>query len=123
MNDEMLLAVAGFAGMLLGAFFFGGLWWTVRKCLITPHPAIWLLGSGLIRMSATLAGFYFVSGGQWQRLLACLMGFIIARLIVTWLSRAVETNSAEASRGRSPVASPSGHYRASEPKREASHAS
>jgi hypothetical protein len=38
-------------------------------------------------MSLALAGFYLVGGGQWQRLLACLVGFVIARLIVTRLTR------------------------------------
>lgn len=87
MSEELRLILAFSAGLLLGAVFFGGLWWTVHKCLTTPHPAQWLLGSALIRMSITLAGFYFVSDGQWTRLLACLAGFIIARLIVTQLSR------------------------------------
>jgi len=87
MNDALHLVLAGFAGMLLGGIFFGGLWWTVRKCLTTQHPAIWLLGSALIRMSITLAGFYFVSAGQWQPMLVCMVGFITARLIVTRLTR------------------------------------
>ena len=93
MNDELHVIVACFAGLLLGALFFGGLWWTVRKCLTTAHPALWLLGSALIRMSIALAGFYFVSDGQWQRLLACMVGFIIARLIVTRLSRSTIAES------------------------------
>lgn len=87
MNDALILMMACIAGMLLGGVFFGGLWWTVRKCLTTPHPAGWLLGSGLLRMTVILAGFYFVGGGQWQRLLACLAGLMIARLMVTWLTR------------------------------------
>jgi F1F0 ATPase subunit 2 len=97
MNDELHLTLACFAGLLLGAVYFGGLWWTVRKCLTTPHPSLWLLGSALIRMSVTLTGFYFVSDGQWQRLLACLAGFIAARLIVTWLTRSpiAESNCAK----------------------------
>jgi F1F0 ATPase subunit 2 len=65
--------------MLLGGLFFGGLWWTVRKCVVTPYPARWMLGSAVLRMSITLAGFYFVSAGQFKPLLACLFGFIAAR--------------------------------------------
>jgi hypothetical protein len=41
-------------------------------------------------MSIALAGFYFVSGGHWERLLLCLVGFVIARLVVTWLTRPSE---------------------------------
>jgi F1F0 ATPase subunit 2 len=82
---NMLLALMG--GILLGAFFFGGLWWTVQKGLRSQHPALWFFVSFLLRTSITLAGLYCVSGGHWQRLIACLLGCILARLIVTWLSR------------------------------------
>ena len=87
MNETLTWALAGLAGGLLGAIFFGGLWWTVRQGVSSSRPALWFLGSGLLRMSIVLAGFYFVSGGQWKRLVACLVGFIIARVVVTWLAR------------------------------------
>ena len=67
------------AGVLLGAVFFGGLWWTVRKGVSSKRPALWFFGSLLLRMSIALAGFYFVSGGHWERLLVCLLGFVVAR--------------------------------------------
>ncbi len=79
-----VLALA--AGVLLGTMFFTGLWWTVRKAVISRQPARWLLGSQLLRASLTLAGFYLVSGGHWQRLLACLLGFVFARFMVTQLT-------------------------------------
>jgi len=84
----LALALAMSAGVLLGALFFGGLWWTLRKSLLSPRPALWVLGSLLLRSGIVLAGFYFVGHGQWQRLLACLAGFILARLIVTRLTQA-----------------------------------
>lgn len=87
MNNELALIFAFAAGMLLGGVFFGGLWWTVRKCVETPYPARWILGSAITRMSITLAGFYFVSAGQLQPLLACVVGFMAARLTVTRLTR------------------------------------
>jgi hypothetical protein len=37
-------------------------------------------------MSITLAGFYFVGGENWERWLLCLLGFILARLVVRWLT-------------------------------------
>ena len=46
-----------------------------------------VFGSLLLRMSIALAGFYFVGGGHWNRLLLCLLGFVMARLAVTWLTR------------------------------------
>jgi F-type H+-transporting ATPase subunit a len=68
MNNFLLLALALIAGLVLGAIFFGGLWWTVRKGVFSKSPALWFLGSMLLRMSIVLAGFYFVGGGDWERL-------------------------------------------------------
>ena len=87
MNEFLSLAVALAAGVLLGAIFFGGLWLTVRIGVSSKQPALWFFGSLLLRMSLALAGFYFVSGGHWERLLLCLLGFVMARQVVTWLTR------------------------------------
>ena len=87
MNETLMLVLAWAAGGGLGAIFFGGLWWTVRKGVLSKHPALWFFGSLLVRMSIALAGFYFVGRGHWERLVACLLGFIMARFIVTWLAR------------------------------------
>jgi len=87
MNEILRVVFAGIAGLGLGVIFFGGLWWTVRKGVSSKHPAAWFLGSMLLRMGLVLAGFYFVGGGDWKRLIACLLGFIIARLLVTRLTR------------------------------------
>jgi F1F0 ATPase subunit 2 len=92
MNETLTLALAGVTGLGLGAIFFGGLWWTIQKGVSSPHPALWFLGSLLLRMSIALIGFYLASGGHWQRLLLCLGGFVIARLIVTWLTRPLPQN-------------------------------
>ena len=88
MNETLTLVLASVAGILLGALFFGGLWWTVQKGVSSKRSALWFLGSLLLRMSIALAGIYFVSGGHWERLLACLIGFIMARLIILRLTRA-----------------------------------
>jgi F1F0 ATPase subunit 2 len=74
-------------GLLLGAFFFGGLWWTVRKGASSKSPALWFAGSMLLRTSIVLAGFYFIGRKDWERLVVCLLGFILARLIVLRLTR------------------------------------
>jgi len=92
MNETLMLVLAGAAGGGLGAVFFGGLWWTVRKGVSCKQPALWFLASLLLRMSIALAGFYFVSGGHWRRLVACLLGFVLARLVVTWLTRPAGEN-------------------------------
>jgi F1F0 ATPase subunit 2 len=82
MSELPALALALATGVLLGSFFFGGLWWTVQKGITSGRPALWFLGSLLCRTGVILAGFYFVSQGHWSRLAMCLLGFLIARLIV-----------------------------------------
>ena len=82
MSDIPALALALVAGAMLGAFFFGGLWWTVQKGVTSDTPAFWFLGSLLLRTAVILAGFYFVSQGHWSTLVACLLGFLLARVIV-----------------------------------------
>ena len=86
MNEWLTLALAGMAGLLLGAIFFGGLWWTVRLGMTSKRPELLFLGSMLLRTGVVIAGFYVVSDGHWQRLLACLFGFAIARFIVMRLT-------------------------------------
>ena len=66
---------------------FGGLYLTVRQGVSSQSPALWFFGSLVARMGIALAGLYFASDGSWQRLVACLLGFVVARLVVTWLTR------------------------------------
>ena len=90
MNEFLTLSLALVSGLMLGALFFGGLWWTVQKGLSSKHPAFLFLGSLLVRTGIILVGFYFVSGNHWERLVLCLLGFVIARFIVTRLTRPLE---------------------------------
>jgi F1F0 ATPase subunit 2 len=80
------LALAGVAGGLLGAVFFGGLWWTLRRAFASPRPALWVGSSLLLRMACVAVGFIVVSSGDWRRLLACLLGFWATRWLLVRLS-------------------------------------
>lgn len=90
MNEPMSLTSAMVTGVFLGAIFFGGLWWTVGQGISSKRVALWFLGSMLLRTCIALLGFYFVLGANWERLLTGLLGFIIARSIVTRLTREAE---------------------------------
>lgn len=83
MPETQYLLFAFMAGLLLGSFFFGGLWWAVIKGLASPHPARWFIASYCVRIAVAAAGFFIVSTGQWQRLAACLLGFTIVRFFMT----------------------------------------
>jgi F1F0 ATPase subunit 2 len=86
---DFTLALA--AGLCLGAFFFGGLWWTTRRALASSHPAAWFMGSFVVRTGVTLGGFYLLGGGHWERLAACLLGFVMARMAATQLTKSCMT--------------------------------
>ena len=88
--ETLILVLALVTGVLLGAIFFGGLWWTVRKGVLSRQPALLFFGSLLLRTSIALAGFYFIGRSHWERLLGCLFGFVLARLLVTRLTQAAE---------------------------------
>lgn len=87
MNETLLWALSCGAGTALGAIFYGGLWWTVRRGISSPYAALWFLGSLLLRMGVVLTGFYFVGGHHRERLALCLTGFMMAGLSVSWLTR------------------------------------
>ena len=93
MNETLSLVLALVAGVLLGAIFFGGLWWTVQKVVSSERSALWVFCSLLLRMSIVLAGFYFIAHGHWERLLMCLLGFVVARPIVMGFTRAAEKST------------------------------
>jgi len=86
MNELVQILMVLFTGVLLGAIFFGGLWWTVQRGLSARQPALWFGASMLLRTAVVLAGFYFVAGPDWKRLLVCMVGFIIARFVVIRLT-------------------------------------
>ena len=86
MNETLGLLFALVAGVLLGGIYFGGLWLTVCKGFLSKQPALWFFGSLLLRTSIALAGFYFIARSDWQRLLVCLLGFVLTRLFVTRLT-------------------------------------
>ena len=91
MNETLRLMFIFLAGIILGAIFFGGLWWTVKKGLSSKRPALLFFGSLLLRTGIILAGLYFIGRGNWVRLMVCFFGIIIARFIVTRLTRPAKT--------------------------------
>ncbi len=83
MNSEWTpLLLAGAAGLGLGLFYFGGLWLTVRWLPTVRSPVALTVGSLVGRTALTLLGFYLVMAGHWERMLACLVGFILVRYAV-----------------------------------------
>lgn len=86
MISVITLVAVLLAGLSLGTFFFGGLLWTVGKGISAKYPALWFFGSWLVRSAVVLVGFYFVSAGRWERLVVCVAGFVIARMVLIQFS-------------------------------------
>jgi len=81
----MMVMVLG-AGFLLGGIFYGGLWWTVQRGLVSKHPAVWFFASFWLRLGMAMAGFYGIAHDDWRRMLLCVAGFILARFAITRLT-------------------------------------
>jgi F1F0 ATPase subunit 2 len=94
-GERTPLLLSALAGGALGAIFFGGLWLTVRNGLVSKQPAVWFLGSMLVRMAITLFGFFIVSSGHWERCVACLLGFMVVRYVVAWMTRPVDESRSQ----------------------------
>ena len=82
MNTASWLVLSFVTGALLGAFYFAGLWLTVRRLPTITSPALWLVASFVIRTAVVLTGFFVVASGQWERVVATVVGFLVARAIV-----------------------------------------
>lgn len=88
MNPFLPMALAWMAGLGLGLFYFGGLWLTVQRLPSLKSPMPLVLASFVLRTAVVVVGFYFVMDGRWERMLACLAGFIMVRLILVSRMRA-----------------------------------
>jgi len=87
-TDNLILPLI--LGIAAGTLFFGGLWLTVKKAVGSKYSAMWFLASSLLRTGVALVGFYYAANGHWQRLLICLLGFIVARFLVLSRTRSFE---------------------------------
>jgi|SRR5690554_586465 len=86
MNETVSLLLALLAGIGFGILFFGGLWLTVRKGLNSKSPTLIFMGSLILRVVLIVVGFYYVGANSWQRMLVCLLGFLIARIAITCMT-------------------------------------
>ena len=103
MTDAMA-ALDGFAllaglavGLAVGALFFAGLAWGMRRALGSTRPGAILLASFLLR-SALLLGVGFALA-RWLQPLSCWIGymaaFFVARTVAVHRARALPPSAAE----------------------------
>ena len=74
------------SGLGLGILFYSGLWLTVRALPNARRPVALTLASFWGRTALVLAGFVVVTAHRWQNAVICLLGFVLARILLPrWL--------------------------------------
>lgn len=81
LTTELLWAFS--AGAFIGVIYFASMRWTVARLVRARQPIIWLLGGATVRIALVLPLFYIVMAAEWQRMLACLVGFVVGRIVST----------------------------------------
>jgi F1F0 ATPase subunit 2 len=83
MNEQILIIARAFAaGLVVGLFFFGGLWWTVKRVPGSSRPLLLIFGSLIVRVGVSLTALYFICDADWRRYMAALLAIFIVRLII-----------------------------------------
>jgi len=80
MNEILTLTLSLISGILLGFFYFGGLWLTLKRLHNSKQPALLTMGSFLGRSAVCLFGFYLISGNGLEVLVFSLAGFVLSKL-------------------------------------------
>jgi len=69
-------------GIGLAGVYFAGLWETIRRLPDVEKPVRRMAMSYALRMALALTGFYLVMQGQWERLAAAMVGFLLMRELI-----------------------------------------
>lgn len=86
MADAFTYGIVLAAGFAMGIVFFGGLWYTVRSLPGSQHPVLLTLASFWVRMLLVMGGFLVAMDRRWERATVCLVGFLLARLLLScWI--------------------------------------
>lgn len=80
--DVVGLIMLGVAGGLLAIFYFGGLWLTVRAIPDSRRPWLLYFVSAAARLAILLTALFLLMAGDWHRMIVCMAGFVICRLVI-----------------------------------------
>ena len=84
MVDVLGIVIAFVVGLVLGAFYFGGLWLTLRRLPGSRSPHTYALLSFFGRTAVVVLVVFLVARESWQRVAACLVGFLIVRGVMVF---------------------------------------
>lgn len=83
MSQAAALGFAFAVGVALGAAYFGALWLVVRRLPRVGSPALWLGGTGILRLAAVVTLLYAFRNARWEWMVSALIGFLSVRLLMT----------------------------------------
>lgn len=88
MSGDVLQVASGFfVGIALAVLYLAMLWMTVCRLVQRDNVGGWLLGTTALRIVALVGALYWFTEGRPGVLLACLLGFLSARVATTrWLA-------------------------------------
>jgi F1F0 ATPase subunit 2 len=75
------VVMAAGLGVLLGLAFFGSLRWVVGRVIAARRPAVWMVGSAIVRVAVVVAALVVIGQGRWERMVAVLAGFLVGRSV------------------------------------------
>ncbi len=84
MTELLTGLLAALGGLVLGLFYFAGLWFTLQRLPGHPHPALWVAGSFILRLAVSASGFYLILGPDRSltRLGIALLAFLAVRVML-----------------------------------------
>ncbi len=84
MGNHFILPVLAFLwGTLLGLFYFGGLWLTLKTMPGKRRPGRWLAISAVVRLATVLSGFWIILRMNPVTFFLTLAGFFLVRIVLT----------------------------------------
>jgi len=81
--NSMLWGFSFIWGVLLGFFYFGGLWMTLKHIPRSKKPKSWLFLSFIVRISLILVGFWAIVRSNPVAFMLTFLAFFITRFILT----------------------------------------
>lgn len=116
MTDPVLMCVSACVGAAVSLVFHLGLWFTVRRIPMSPHPARLTAVSLFVRLAVVVGAFVLIArSGSWQAVFAALLAFTAVRFVV---ARYVKSGGAAAETPG--MSRPAGATREVDPSRDAS---
>lgn len=82
MNAAAAAGVGLLAGFVVGLVFFAALLWTTDRLVVSERPGVLLVSSTLVRMAVAGLAFVVIAQMGAAGLVAALVGFVAARVVV-----------------------------------------